>query len=74
MPFPGRAAMIVGGDFFHPEPRALPEFRWQDNHWKIRVQRMGEVDDFDRAAGDGQSEIAEEVGGGQRPLVLDRKT
>jgi hypothetical protein len=43
--------MVVGRDLLHPEPGALAEFGWQDDHREIRIERMGQIDHPHRAAG-----------------------
>jgi len=53
VPFPGRTTVIVGRDLLHAEPGTLTEFRWQDDHGKIRIQRVGEIDRRDFAIGHG---------------------
>ena len=42
-------AGIIGADFFHSKARALSEFGWQNDNWKVWIKRMSKVNDSNAA-------------------------
>src|SRR5882724_9121660 len=61
VPVPGAAALVVMRNLLHTEGAALSHFRRHHDARKIRAERQREIDNADRAGGEGCGEARQGI-------------